>query len=537
VYETDFPDDAQPITDHPEPEPVSAQQVPSRTPAKSKPELQEAAKHTSAGAPKAVPRPRPVSKPANKVAPLPVPLPCKSPAVDTTPPAVHASVFGESGEELSELSDESASKPVAKVRLRAHSAQKAKAKPAPSLSQSDSIPPLPVTRRTAKRRLVVDSDEEIQATPKAIHRAAAEVPSSKQVTKAKAMPTELVKTHRIHTRRSSTLRSSSTLEDADHAEKASRLALQKPSTPSSDKTIHPEPVSNVAKPAQPRLSEDAFLMEALIPTAELLPEAIMKPASPAKKDLVAEKVTTHRVPPARPASSPNVPAKLAGTRRKREHTNSPTGVPVALLDDDHPPRKKARNTAGGSIEIKRDREAGTLADPFELPTSTTTRAKNTKKYGKKGKVSSPISPTVMDVDFDEVPGAGPKGKTNRRAKATTRASKPVPKKLPARQTRASAMRRKDGKPAELESPKGISSKPGPSEPEVQVVIVPRPADPTTEVVSPNNEVNSDLLVFFKPESTSGGQADKVSRLLSERLCLSYTRTRVRRSRAQSLQRI
>jgi hypothetical protein len=523
VYETDFPDDAQPITDHPEPEPVSVQQVPSRTPAKSKPELQEPAKHASAGVPKAVPRPRPVSKPANKVAPLPAPLPRKSPAVDTTPPAVHASVFGESGEELSEFSDEPASKPVAKVRLRAHSTQKAKAKPAPSLSQSDSIPPPPVTRRTAKRRLVVDSDEEIQATPKAIHRAAAEVPSSKQVTKAKAMPTELVKTHRIHTRRSS-----STLEDADHAEKASRLALQKPFTPSSDKTIHPEPVSNVAKPAQPRLSEDAFLMEALIPTAELLPEAIMKPASPAKKDLVVEKVTTHRVSPARPASSPNVPAKLAGTRRKREHTNSPTGVPVALLDDDHPPRKKARNTASGSVEIKRDREAGTLADPFELSTSTTTRAKNTKKYGKKGKVSSPIPPT--DVDFDEVPGAGPKGKTNRRAKATTRASKPVPKKLPARQTRASAMRRKDEKPAELESPKGISSKPGPSEPEVQVVIVPGPADPTTEVVYPNNEVNNDLLVSFKPESTPGGQADEVSRLLFEQLCLSCTRrTRVRRS--------
>ncbi|OAX41305.1 hypothetical protein K503DRAFT_516440 [Rhizopogon vinicolor AM-OR11-026] len=504
VHETNFPDDTRPITARFEPEILSVQQVPSRMPAKSKPEVQKSVKQASAVcASKTVPRPRPVPKSAKNVEPLQVTSPRKNPVVDTPPRAAHASVFGESNEELSELSGEPAPKPTAKCRLRVLSAKNATARLSPGLSPSDSIPPLPATRRTAKRRLVVDSDEEIQATPTAVQRTVA-ISSSKQHTKAEIMSTELVKVHHIRNTRSSTMQSSSIIEDADHPEITSPLVLQKPSTPSRDET-HPEPIENVA---EARLHEDVFLMGApaceqappceAIPTAELLPEATVKPTPPVKKITSAGRGASRHVSP----GPSNAPAKLAGTRRKREDANSPTGVPVAL-DDDHPPKKKARNTIGGNTETKRDSKAVMLSDPFDPSASTTTPARNAKKYGKKGKVSPPIPPE--NVDFDEVPGAGPKGRTNTRAKAVRGASKPIPKKLPARQTRANATRRRDEKPAAIESPKGISSKVESSEPEVGIVAGPNPADQTIAMVSPKNEV---INASSKPELTSSKQVDK-----------------------------
>lgn len=506
VYETNSLDDARAITAHSEPEPQPVQRAPARTQAGNKPEVQQSGKHTSAEcAPKTVPRPRPISKPANNVAPLPVTSPRKNLAEDILPPAVHASVFGENDKELSELSDEPASKPINKGRLRIHSAKNADVKLSPDLSLSDSIPPLPVTRRTAKRKLVIDSDEEIQAKPKVVQRAAA-VSSLNQDTKAETMTTEPVKTPRMHTRRSSTMQSSSTIEDADNP---GMTLLQTPSLPSSKK-IHPELVVNAAEPC---LNEDILLVEAKVypgmPTAKLLPEATTKPTSPAKQNSVVSKRAARQVSPSRLAGSFNVPASLAGTRRKREDASSPTEVPLAL-DDDHPPRKKARNTTGG-IETKRDNDAGMLTDPFEPSTSSTTVAK--KKYGKKGKVSSPTLPD--NIDFDEVPGANPKGKMNRktntRAKAGGRASKLVLKKLPARQTRASAMRRRNEKPVESDSPEGIGSKT--ESPELEIEMVAGSVDRNIEVIYSNDEVTNDLYASLKPESTSSKQVDKVCRFL------------------------
>ena len=503
VYETNVPDDARPISANLEPEPLLVQQVPSRTP-KSRLNVQRSGKHAGAEcAPKTVPRPRPVSKSksANNVVPFPVTSPRKNLAVDIPSRAVHASVFGESDEELSELSDDPGPKPIAKARFL--SAKNAKAKPAPGLNPSDSIPPLPMTKRTAKRRLVVDSDEEVQATPKPPQRA--EVSTSKQDTKAE---TTLGKTHRIHKRRSFTIQPSSPIEDADNPEITSPVMLQKPSTPSSNE-IPPEPVEIAA---EARLGEYAFLMETSAcdqgppcegtPATKLSPEAAAKSISPAKKNSVAGNGSAHHVSSSGPASSFNVPAKLVGTRRKREDANFPAEVPVAS-DDDHPPKKKARNTTSGDIEIKRNSEDVMFSDPFE---STSTLSKKGKKYGKKGKVSLPIS--LENVDFDEVPGAGSKGKTNARAKPARGASKAVPKKAPARQTRTNAKRHKNKKPAEFESPELETPKL-----EIVVPTAPKPADRTIEVVSPHSPVTNDFFAPFKPESTSSKQADRVRRLL------------------------
>ncbi|KAG0705163.1 hypothetical protein DFH29DRAFT_302869 [Suillus ampliporus] len=521
VYETNFPDDARSIAAQSEQECMSAQQVPSRTPAKSNPEVQEFKKHASAESPpKTVPRPRPVSKAVKEVAPLPVTPPRKSPAVDIPPRAVHVSVFGKSDDELSEISNDEPLKPVrvVKARLIVHSAQYVKAEPAPSLNaKSDSTPPMPPTRRIAKRRFIVESDEEdTQATPKAAQRAA--VSSPKPDTNEEAMTTELGKTHRIYDRRSSTLRSSSTVDDHTvHPEKIP-LEVKRSSIPSTNEAIRPGPANKVANA---HLDDDAFLKEAslydqvppceAIPDAKLLPETTahgIMPTSPMGKNLATAKGNARRVSPSKPANSPSLPARLAGTRRKRDDTNSPSRETKAL-EDDHPPKKKARNTAGGDVQIIRDGKASMLPDPF----GPTTVAKTAKKYGKKVK-ASPIPPE--NVDFDEVPGATSKAKTNARAKGV-RASKPVPKKVSGavsgRQTRASAMRRRNEKPPEVEPPKGISAKLESSEPGTGIVAAPEPVDQITEVKCPLDDATNDIAVplIIKPESALRDQVNKVCR--------------------------
>ncbi|KAG1756292.1 uncharacterized protein EDB91DRAFT_1192061 [Suillus paluster] len=508
VYETNFPDDARSVAAQFKQESLSARHVPSPTPAKTKPDVLGFKKHASVESPtKTVPRPRPVSKTAKKVAPLPMTPPRKSPAVDITPHAVHVSVFGESNDELSEISDDDpAPKPVAKARLVVHSAQHVKAEPIPSLNaKSDSIPPVPLARRIAKRRLIVDSDEEeIQLTPKTAQRVA--VSSPKPDTNAETMTTELGKSRRTYNTRSSTLRSSSTVDShTDHPETIP-MEIKRLSTPPRDEAIHPGPAVNEAKI---HLDDAAFLKEA-IPDAELLPETTAHgiiSTSPVKKNLATGKGTTRRSSPSKLVNSPNLPAKLAGTRRKREDANSPTRGTMAL-EDNHPPKKKARNTASGDIQTIRDSEAATLPNPFAPSTLSTTTAKTTKKYGKKGKAPSPIPPE--NVDFDEVPGATSRGKTNARAKVV-KASKPVPKKVSApisgRQTRASVMRRRNEKRPAVELPTGVSAKLE-SEPEIGIVATPEPLDQIAEVKFPLNDATNDLAVSLKPESASTKEVEK-----------------------------
>ena len=483
-------------------------QATSRILAKSKPEVREPGKHGGAEcAPQTVPRPRPVSKPVTNAVPIPVTPPRKSPAEDIPPPVVHASLFGETDEELSELSDEPTSKPITKARLRTRSTKSITAKPSLDLS-----PPLPVTKRAAKRRLVVDSDEETQATTKVVHKVAA-VSLSVQDMKAETASTELVKTSHIHNRRSPTMQSSTDPEGTSHPEMNLPPVLQKPPTSSSG-DIHPGMAVNAAMPCLGENIPSVSPCE-IVPTTKLLPEATTKPTPPEEQVSVARGRALRHVSPSRlPGSSDPLP-KLAGTRRQRDDTKSTTGVPLA--SDDRPPRKKPRKSTTG-IETKRANGANESIDPLEPSTASTTSVKNTKKYGKRGKPSSPIPPG--HVDFDEVPGADPKGKTNTRAKATRGAPKPVQKKLPARQTRATAMRRKNEKPA---SPEGVSSRIKSLEPEIEEVAGPRLANRTTDVVLPNNEVVNDFLGSFKPESTPSKQAEKVCHLFLEPRYLTHTR--------------
>ncbi|KAG1754268.1 hypothetical protein EDB19DRAFT_1665522 [Suillus lakei] len=513
VYETNFPDDARSITAHSVQESPPAQQVPSCIPTKSKLEVQEFKNHTSAErAPKAVPRPRPVSKSVKKVAPLPVTSPRKSPAKDVPLSAAHVSVFGGSDDELSEISDDEPPKPVAKARPMVHSAQNVKAEPVPSLSaKSNSFQPVPPTKRIAKRRLIADSDEEvIRPTPKAAQRAA--VSPAKPDTNVETMTTEPGKIRRIDDRRSSTLRSSSTI-DTDHPENIP-LEVKKPSTPSSKEVIHPGPINNVAKTHLDDDDDDAFLKDTSVydrvspcktmsnaePTAH---ESI--PTSPVKKHLATGTGTAWRASPSKPADLAGLPAKVAGTRRKRDDANSPTRAPK-VLEDNHPPRKKARSTTSGDIPIIQ--AASILPNPFEPSTSSTTVAKAPRKYGKKGKASSPVQ--TENVDFDEVPGATSKGKTNARAKVA-RASKPAPKKVPApisgRQTRAGAMRRRNEKPPESESPKDINSKLEPQKPETGIVAASEPVE-FTKVEPSHNDATNDSSVSLKPESALRKQVNK-----------------------------
>ncbi|KAG1800848.1 uncharacterized protein HD556DRAFT_964196 [Suillus plorans] len=503
VYETNFPDDARSITAHSEQESMSAQQALPRIPA-NQPEVQEFKNDASAErAQKIVPRPRPVSKSAKKVAPLPITPPRKSPAKDDPISAVHVSVFGESDDELPEISDDELLKPVADVRLIVHPAQIVKATPAHSLSaKSISFQPAPPTKRIAKRRLIVESDEEeIRATPKAAQRAT--VSPAKPDINVKTATTELSKTRRIDGKCSSTLQSPSTIDtDPENVP----LEVKRPSTLSNKETSHPGPTNNVART---HLDDDAFLQDAsvvppckAIPDAELTAHGIIL-TSP-MKNLATGKETMRRVLPSKLADLANIPAKLAGTRRKRDDANSSTRAPK-VPEDDHPPKKKARNT--GDIPIKR--AASILPDPFEPSTISITIAKAPRKYGKKGKALSPIPPE--NVDFDEVPGATLRGKTNARAKPV-RASKPAPKKVPTpisgKQTRAGVMRRR--KP-EFESPEEINPKLQPSEAGTGIVAAPESVDQITKVEPLHNDATNTPSVSLKPESASREQANKVCR--------------------------
>jgi hypothetical protein len=498
VYETNLPDDALSITAYSEQESPPAQQALPQTPAE-KPEVQEFKNHANtACAPKIVPRPRPVSKSAKKAVPPQVTPPRKSTAGGDPPSAVHVSVFAKLDDELSEISDDEIPKPVTNARLIVHPARNVKAEAAPSLSaQSNSFQPVPPTKRIAKRRLIVDSDdEEIRAMPKAAQRAT--VSPAKPDTTA---TTELSRMRRNDGRRSSTLRSSSTIE-TDHPENIPQ-EIKRPRTPSSKEVSHQGPIDNVAKT---HLDDNAFSKDAsaydqvpprkTIPDAELTAHGII-PTSPVKKDLAAGKGTVLHVSPSKPADLANISAKLAGTRRKWDDANSPA-KPSKVSEDDHPPKKKARNTTSGDIPIKR--AACILPDPFE-PTLSTIAAKAPRKYGKKGKAPPPVPPE--DVDFDEVPGATSKGKTSARAKAV-RTLKPVPKKVPApnsgRQTRAGAMRRRNVKPPEFESPKDINPTLQPAEADTEIVAAPEPVGQITKVEPLHNDATNGSSASFKSES-------------------------------------
>lgn len=497
VYETNFPDDALSITAYSEQESPPAQQAPPQTPAE-KPEVQEFKNHAStACAPKIVPRPRPVSKSTKKAVPPQFTEPRKSTAGGDPPSAVHVSVFGKIDDELSEISDDEIPKPVANACLIVHPARNVKAKAAPSLSaQSNSFQPVPPTKRIAKRRLIVDSDEEeIQALPKAAQRAT--VSPAKPDTTA---TTELSKVRRNDGRRSSTLRSSSTIE-TDNPENIPKEA-KRPRTPSNKEVSHQGLIDNVAKTHldDNALSKDASACDQVppcktIPDAEQTAHGII-PTSPVKKNLAAGQGTVLHVP-SKPADLANIPAKLAGTRRKWDDANSPAKAPK-VSEDDHPPKKKARNTTSGDIPIKR--AACILPDPFE-PTLSTIAAKAPRKYGKKGKALSPVPPE--DVDFDEVPGATSKGKkTSARTKAV-RTLKPVPKKVPApnsgRQTRAGAMRRRNVKPPEFEPPKDINPTLQPAEADTGTVAAPEPVGQITKVEPLHNDATNGPSASFKPE--------------------------------------
>ncbi|KAG2041959.1 hypothetical protein BDR03DRAFT_686553 [Suillus americanus] len=411
---------------------------------------------------------------------------------------MHISVFGESDDNLSEISDDELPKAVANVHLIVHPAQNAKVEPAPSLSaRSNSFQPVPPTKRIAKRRLIVDSDEEeIRATAKNAQRAT--VSPAKPDINIETITTELGKTRRVDDRRSSAPRSSSLIE-TDHLQEVKR-----PCTPSSKEASHPGPTDNVA---ETYLNDDAFSKDAsaydqvppcrTIPDAQLTAHGII-PASLVQKNLAAGNGTVWRVSPSKLVDLANIPAKLAGTRRKRDDANSPMRAPK-VLEDDHPPKKKARNTTSGDIPIKG--AASILPDPSEPPMSSTTVAKAPRKYGKKGKALSPALPG--NVDFDEVPGATSKGKTNARAKAV-RVSKPAPKKVPApisgRQTRAGAMRCRNEKPLEFESPKHINPKLQPTEADTGIVPAPKQVDQIPKVESLHNDATNGPSVSLKPES-------------------------------------
>ncbi|KAG2146912.1 uncharacterized protein EDB93DRAFT_455734 [Suillus bovinus] len=504
VYETNFLDDARSNTAHFEQE--STSQAPPRMPVKE-PEVQESKNDASVErAPKTVAKPRPVSKSAKKVVvPLPVTPPRKSPAKDDPPSAIHVSVFGESDDELSEISDDELPKPVADVHHIVHPAQIVKAEPNLSLSaKSNSFQPAPPTKRIAKRRLIVDSDEdEIRATPKAA-----------QMTTIPAKPdinVETVsKTRRIDDRHSSTLRSSSTIA-TNHPENIP-LEVKRPCTPSSNEASHPGAIDDIARK---HFDHDAFLKDASayvqVPPCKTIPDAELThgiiSTSPMKKNLVTGKRTARRIAPSKPADVANIPAKLAGTRRKWDDANSPTEA-LKVPEDSHLPKKKARNTTSGNISIKR--AASILPDPFEPSAISINVAKAPRKYGKKGKTLSPILPE--NVDFDEVPGAALKKKTNARAKAV-RASKPAQKKVPTpisgRETRTSVMRRRNEKPPEFESSKEINRKLQPPETNTGILAALEPVDQITKVEPFCNDATSGSTVFLKPESALREQANKM----------------------------
>ncbi|KAG2364491.1 hypothetical protein BDR07DRAFT_788850 [Suillus spraguei] len=522
VYETNFPDDARSTIAHPEQESPPTQQAPPRTQADT-PKVQEFKNHASAKcAPKTIPRPRPVSKSAKKVAPLSVTLPHKSPAKDKLPSAVHASVFGEGDDKLTEISDDKLPKFITNAFPIVHPVESVKAEPAPSLSaKSNSFQPAPPAKRIFKRRLIVDSDEEMRATPKAAQRL--KLSSAKPDMNVETITTELGKTRRIDDRRSSILPSSSTIE-TDHPESIP-LEVKRPCTPSSKEPSHPGPIDNIH--LDDNILNDPSAYDQVppcktIPDAQLTAHGII-PTSPVKKTLATGKGTVWGVSPPKHVDSANVPVKLAGTRRKRDDANPPTTV-HDVLEDDHPPKKKARNTASSDMPVKR--AANILPDTFELSTLSTTVAKAPRKYGKKGKVLSPVAPD--NVDFDEVPGATSKGKTNARTKAV-RTSKPASKKVPApisgRQTRAGAVRSRNEKPPELESPKDINPKHQPAEVDTGIVTAPEPV-----VESIHHDATNGPSVSFESESALRKQVNKtdmdragVSTIAPKNLTKSKTR--------------
>jgi hypothetical protein len=502
VYETNFPDDARSITHS---ERVSP---PALT---DNPEVQELKNHANAEcAPKTVPRPRPVFKSAKKLAPPPVTLPRESPAKDDSPSAVQVSVFGKSDDKLSEIFDDELHKVVDNARLIVHPAQSVKTEPALSLSaKSNSFQPAPPTKRIAKRRLIVDSDEEeIRVTPKAAQRAT--VSSVKSDMNVVAITTELGKTRRIDDRRTSTLRSSST--KTDHPENIP-LEVKMPCPPSNKEASHPEPTDNTAKPhlddasLKDASAYDQVLLCKTIPDTQLTAHGIIPTSPMKKKNLAIGKGTVLRVSPPKPANLADIPAKLAGIRRKWDDANSPTRIPK-VLEDDHPPKKKARNTTSGDIPIKR--AASILPDPFKPPTLSAAVARAPRKYGKKGKALSPVSP--KEVDFDEVPGAISKGKTNARAKAI-RASKPISKRVPApissRQTRAGVIRCRNEKPPEFESPKDMKPKLQPAEADIGIVAASEPVERITKVETLHNDATNGPSASLKLESALRKQVNKV----------------------------
>jgi hypothetical protein len=137
------------------------------------------------------------------------------------------------------------------------------------------------------------------------------------------------------------------------------------------------------------------------------------------------------------------PVKVTHKRKKGAESRKPDDA-----EDESRPVKRRR---GGIQPREVVSRSASPENSDTIQTKTATTARTAKRYGKKGRTSSPAPVAVTGIDYDELPGLTVPNKSEK--------SSPVQQRRPAKEaarkastittgmgkTRASAMRRKDEK--------------------------------------------------------------------------------------------
>jgi hypothetical protein len=373
---------------------------------------------------------------------------------DSSAKAMQISVFGESDEQLSEISDIEPENGTLKQPHSTPVPRRGREKKATLAATA--IPGSPVAtgkapKRTIKRKRIIDSDDEVSGTSvvngsKEPAKTTSKIKDDAERTVGNPPETEKPLSTRDSSKPNPSIDFSAPLK-ADSltpvlpltgTEVASRqatafdgLTVADPNAPTA-----PGVIDGGYRNARPVFDSSTKEPKSLSSSGEKISQHSSRqvPAAGAMRNEACS--------PAKPSEETGPPPRIAGCRRKREDTKLSDELTAVDAEDELAPQKKKSREASDEVPGEtpdKDPSGQRLSSSGPVITNS---VRLTKRYGKNTKVS-PVSADPTVVNFDELP-AEPKP-----ARSSTRRMGKVKEKLtaPTRGTRTTAMRGKVGKQA------------------------------------------------------------------------------------------
>ncbi|KAF9227989.1 hypothetical protein BS17DRAFT_813852 [Gyrodon lividus] len=355
---------------------------------------------------------------------------------DSSAKAMRALVFGESDEELSEVSDIEPEKGTLKQPQLVSAPRPGREKKAKLATTGAKAP-----KRTIKRKWAIDSDDEAPGTSAAKGSEESAENISKVEDDAEGIVGKPLKTEKPplsgNPSRPNPL--------VDLSVEADLLATVLPTY--IKVASRQPPVPNGRSVTDPNVpTTRSVIDEGLHDPRPIFDSPTTGPKRVNSKEVQIEQHSSRQAPamrgkrdkvysPAKASEETGPPPRIAGSRRKRQNMKPSSELAAVDAEDElAPPQKRSRKA--------NDEERGTTTDKntfgqrlSSLGPATTTALRPTKRYGRKPKASSPCTSPTM-VNFDEVPGE------HKSSRSSTRRTARVKEKLigPARETRTTAMR-------------------------------------------------------------------------------------------------